>query len=97
MALTSFYAGAALVGLLFPLDIMMAADANPKAVYQRGGWQRWAAAGCSAGSRALQQSWGWLGCSPASSGMHTFSAPPGVQWWARVLSAVRCRRYPFSA
>lgn len=36
MALTSFYAGAALVGVLFPLWIMMACDSNPRLVYQRG-------------------------------------------------------------
>ncbi len=36
MALTSFYVGAALVGVLFPLWIMMACDSNPRLVYQRG-------------------------------------------------------------
>ncbi|EFN53255.1 hypothetical protein CHLNCDRAFT_137174 [Chlorella variabilis] len=35
MAVASFYVGAALIGLLFPLDIMMAADSNPKLVYQQ--------------------------------------------------------------
>ncbi len=54
MALTSFYTGAALVGLLFPLDIMMAADANPKAVYQRGGWQRWTGGTPPPGSDRMQ-------------------------------------------
>ena len=38
MAVASFYVRAALIGLLFPLDIMMAADSNPKLVYQQGGW-----------------------------------------------------------
>ena len=37
MAFVSFYVGAALIGLLFPLYIMLAADSNPKMVYQRGG------------------------------------------------------------
>ena len=32
----SYYTGAALLGLLFPLYIMMAADSNPKLVYKRG-------------------------------------------------------------
>jgi hypothetical protein len=36
MVLAPFYVGAALIGLLFPLDIMMAADSNPKLVYQKG-------------------------------------------------------------
>lgn len=35
MVLAPFYVGAALIGLLFPLDIMMAADSNPKLVYQK--------------------------------------------------------------
>lgn len=35
MAFVSFYVGAALVGVLFPLWIMMACDSNPKLVYQR--------------------------------------------------------------
>ncbi|KAI7846132.1 hypothetical protein COHA_000393 [Chlorella ohadii] len=51
MALTSFYVGAALVGVLFPLWIMMACDSNPRLVYQRvlgeGG-----AAGAAAAPRA---------------------------------------------
>ena len=36
MVFVSFYVGAGLVGVLFPLYIMMACDSNPKLVYQKG-------------------------------------------------------------
>lgn len=94
MVLAPFYVGAALIGLLFPLDIMMAADSNPKLVYQKGelqfsitgSWER----GCLCALLGLAWHSACIWCAVSK------LATAVLQCWAKAAIKRRCPRYQCS-